>query len=124
MLTYLSTYHSQQCRFWLSRRDSFDDTPDPLTQLALDTIQESGRRAFFDDVLVEIQKNVLFDRPNGSQPSTEEAQRPGRSRCPRKSSGSTHSRSCAITLPRRSSWRSFRRGARGGPAGPGGNGPG
>jgi len=109
MLTYQSTNHSQQCRFWLSRRDSFDDTPDPLTQLALDTIQESGRRAFFDDVLVEIQKNVLFDRPNGSQTSTEEAQRPGRSRSHRKSSGSTQTRSGAKTQPRRSTWRSFRR---------------
>src|SRR3569833_145079 len=109
MLTYQSTNHSQQCRFWLSRRDSFDDTPDPLTQLALDTIQESGRRAFFDDVFVEIQKNVLFDRPNGSQTSTEEAQRPGRSRSHRKSSGSTQTRSGAKTQPLRSTWRSFRR---------------
>ena len=35
--------HSNRCRLWVKIHDSYEDEADPLTKVALDTIQASGK---------------------------------------------------------------------------------
>lgn len=46
--------------------DSFEDKPDPLTQLAIEDVRENGLRAFVTDSVTDIERKV-FSNPTGSE---------------------------------------------------------
>ncbi|KAK3942811.1 hypothetical protein QBC46DRAFT_447383 [Diplogelasinospora grovesii] len=48
------------CALWVRFHDSFEDEPDPLTQLAMDDLRESGLRKFVSDFVEDIERNSLI----------------------------------------------------------------